>query len=45
MDCVGIKGIGKGVNVECIPKSCDVPVDKAREEINSLSLKCTCLEI
>ena len=45
VECVGIKGIGKGVGVECMPEACDVPVDKARDEINSCSLKCTCLEI
>ena len=38
-DCVGIKGIGKGVDVEFIPESCDESVDKGREEINSFSLK------
>ena len=45
MDYVGIKRIGKGGEVECMPEAWDVPVDKAREEINSCSLKCTCLEI
>ena len=45
VDCVGIKGIGKGGEVECMPEAQDVPVDKAREERNSCSLKCTCLEI
>ena len=45
VDCVGIKGIRKGGGGECMPETCDVLVDKARDEINSCSLKCTCLEI